>query len=162
MLFEINATSLFFESNSTPGGLVRCTNENGILFHRVGGHVFNEKNEDVAKWFLGKFDRENEFLHARRNTKILLDGRTLGYPIENYLYNLPIEITTPIIEDFLSVSGKHLKPDNFDDFLRLNFGETLYKLYSEPYNRKFWTLISQQFHCHCWRVNFLCPITCKP
>ena len=39
------------------GGLISCTLENGNLFHRVGGHVFNTKNPEISKWFWEFFKR---------------------------------------------------------------------------------------------------------
>ena len=33
-----------FEEESTPGGLVRCERVEGVLYHCVGGHVFNSRS----------------------------------------------------------------------------------------------------------------------
>jgi UDP-galactopyranose mutase len=48
---------------------------NGNLFHLVGGHVFNSKNETVLEWFWRFFDKDKEFVKASRNAKIFLNGR---------------------------------------------------------------------------------------
>jgi protoporphyrinogen oxidase len=43
------------------------------------------------------------------------------------------------IEDLLNLSKKGgTKPDNFEEFLRTRFGDTLYSLYFQPYNEKIW------------------------
>ena len=45
-----------FESESRPGGLIKCDKVQGNLFHRTGGHVFNTKRQDVMVWFWHFFD----------------------------------------------------------------------------------------------------------
>ena len=131
-----------FEKAATIGGLIKCDWVEGNLFHRVGGHVFNAKNPEVNKWFWSHFDRETEFLKARRNAKILLDGEYIGYPLENHLYQLIPEMTRVIFDEMLAIHQQDtLRPEaylHFKDFLIGNFGPTLYNLYFGPYNQKLW------------------------
>ena len=60
---------LVVEKNEQIGGLIKCERVGGGLFHRVGGHVFNSRSQNVLNWFWKHFDKENEFLQARRNAK---------------------------------------------------------------------------------------------
>jgi protoporphyrinogen oxidase len=134
---------IIFEKAPTYGGLVKCTREHDSLFHRVGGHVFNSRNQAVLDWFWGFFDRDKEFLKATRNAKILLGDKVIGYPIENYLYQVPADIVSKVLDDMLSLQGNNKKPEDyphFEAFLKGNFGETLYNLYFGPYNHKIWNL----------------------
>jgi protoporphyrinogen oxidase len=130
------------EQSDKAGGLIKCDRINGNLFHRVGGHVFNSKNQTVLNWFWKHFNRDQEFLQATRNAKILLNNRLIGYPLENYLYQLPENELKPIIEELIEVIAKgkseNTNYDNFKDFLIGNFGENLYRLYFGPYNSKIW------------------------
>lgn len=137
------------EKEATIGGLVKCDRVRDNLFHRVGGHVFNSRRQDVLDWFWGFFDRDKEFLKATRNAKILMGDRILGYPIENYLYQLPADIVSKVLDDMLrlqadnAVAGGAKKPEDyphFEAFLKGNFGDTLYDLYFGPYNAKIWNL----------------------
>ncbi len=131
-----------FERKSRIGGLVHCEWVQGNLFHKVGGHVFNAKNREVSFWFWSHFDRDKEFLKAERNAGILLNGKLVGYPLENYLYSLQPEEVKGIVNELLSLHLNGYKDpfsyENFEDFLKGNFGESLYHLYFEPYNRKIW------------------------
>lgn len=130
-----------FERGSKPGGLVKCDRINDNLFHRVGGHVFNSRNPEVLDWFWSFFDREKEFLKARRNAKILFQGKLIGYPIENYLHQLDKDFVSAVLDDFLSPAYQPAPPFSYPDFasfLRSNFGETLYEAYFKPYNEKIW------------------------
>lgn len=131
-----------FEKASSPGGLIRCTLEDGNLFHRVGGHVFNTKIPKVEKWFWSYFNKAEDFRFSRRNAKILMDEKLLGYPLENYLYAFDSETIEKVINELFLIKekgdDKNDKNENFDEFLKNNFGETLYHLYFKPYNSKIW------------------------
>jgi protoporphyrinogen oxidase len=124
------------------GGLIKCDRIDGNLFHRVGGHVFNSKNKVVLDWFWKHFDRDNEFLQATRNAKIFLNNSLVGYPLENYLYQLPETQVREIINELIDLCSTGTKDvsnyDNFKDFLEGNFGKGLYQLYFGPYNSKIW------------------------
>jgi protoporphyrinogen oxidase len=131
-----------YEQSEKPGGLVKCDRIHGHLFHKVGGHVFNSKNEKVNQWFWRQFNRDADFVKTKRHAGILLGDKVIGYPIENYLYSLEKNILRKIIDEVLELSaGGHRKPEtyaNFEAFLKGNFGNTLYELYFGPYNKKIW------------------------
>lgn len=130
------------EAAPKAGGLIKCDRIDGALFHRVGGHVFNSKNKVVLDWFWSHFNRDEEFLLAKRNAKILFDGQYIGYPLENYLYQLPEANVREIVAELLEMIAKKKDAettyDNFKDFLIGNFGTKLYNLYFGPYNSKIW------------------------
>ncbi|RYY06959.1 MAG: UDP-galactopyranose mutase [Sphingobacteriaceae bacterium] len=130
------------EKSDKIGGLIKCDRIEGNLFHRVGGHVFNSKDQQVLDWFWQHFDRDQEFLKATRNAKILLNDKLIGYPLENYLHQLPENETRAIVEELLAMlaneKDKAVSYDNFKDFLIGNFGENLYRIYFGPYNSKIW------------------------
>ena len=126
-----------FESDSKPGGLVQCDKIDGILYHKIGGHVFNSRRSDVLEWFWHFFDKELEFIKTNRNASIYLN-KSIGYPIENFIYQLdPIQIKN-VIKDLLEINLNKKSPSNFEEFLKYKFGNTLYKIYFKPYNEKIW------------------------
>ena len=128
-----------YEKECIPGGLIRCDNTRGV-FHLCGGHVFNSKRQDVLDWFWGHFDREKEFVKAERNSVVFLNDQLhIPYPIENHMYLADEKIQHHFIQDLISISKEEgHQPNNFEDFLRHRFGETLYQLYFNPYNQKVW------------------------
>jgi len=141
-LLSRNFEVTIFEKSEKVGGLIKCDRIQGNLFHRVGGHVFNAKNPKVFEWFWSHFDRDKEFLKARRNAKILYNGKLIGYPLENYLYEFDKSTVEKIIIDLLEINKREEKKPNeypnFEAFLKGNFGNTLYELYFKPYNKKIW------------------------
>lgn len=129
-----------FEKENRPGGMVKCDRVNGHLFHRTGGHVFNTKNKDVLEWFWGRFDKNEEFVKANRYSVVYMpDKRIVTYPIENHAYQFSEEMMKGFIDDLIAMaSGKTGDAENFEQFLQMRFGETLYREYFQPYNEKIW------------------------
>lgn len=140
MTSERGDSVVVYESDSRPGGLVKCDIVEGVLFHRVGGHVFNSKRRDVLDWFWKHFDRERDFHQATRHAVVsLADGTNVDYPIENHLYQMPENLRKAVIADLMEIQKNgYESADNFDDFLKNRFGMTLYREYFAPYNRKIW------------------------
>jgi protoporphyrinogen oxidase len=135
---------VLFEKDRNPGGLIKCERVQDSLFHKVGGHVFNSKRQDILDWFWGNFDRDNEFVQVKRNAKVFFNNEILGYPIENYLYSFDKALVKKILTELLELSKKPavspFEYDNFESFLQNNFGQTLYELYFKPYNQKIWRI----------------------
>jgi len=145
LLKEIGCDVIVFEKEKQIGGLVKCSIEGNVLFHRVGGHVFNTRIQKVDDWFWRNFNKDKEFVLTKRNAQIWMNNNYIGYPIENYLYKLNGTQISKIISELLlinSLVSKDIKRneniDNFDNFLKSNFGNTLYELYFKPYNYKLW------------------------
>ena len=131
--------TILFEKENTPGGLIRCDSSMG-LFHLCGGHVFNSKRQDVLDWFWKFFDQNEEFVKAERNSVVILVYQQhIPYPIENHMYLLDKQIQIKFINDLISISkNQNFQPQNFEDFLKHRFGDTLFDLYFKPYNNKIW------------------------
>lgn len=129
-----------YEKEDKPGGLIRCERVNGSLFHTCGGHVLNSKYPEVLEWLQHFVNFDTEYVKAVRNSSVVFDDKLhVPYPIENHVYFLPKDLQLRCVEDFLSIA-KISNPlyANFEDFLRKRFGDTLFALYFEPYNKKVW------------------------
>ncbi|MBO7432854.1 MAG: NAD(P)-binding protein [Salinivirgaceae bacterium] len=129
---------VIYEKESQPGGLIRCRNVEGNLFHTCGGHVFNSKRQDVINWFWNVFEKEN-FINVERNSVVVFDdGLFIPYPIENHIYYFDYQVQMDIIRDWMTQKKTNEHIDNFEKFLKTQFGNTLYELYFKPYNEKIW------------------------
>ena len=136
LLSERGIVSKVFERSEKNGGLISCEVVNGVLFHKVGGHVFNTKDAEVKEWFFNHFDISREFTNAPRNAKIEIKNTLIDYPIENHIYQLPEEISKKIISELLE--STEIDNSNFKNYLKTSFGKTLFELYFNPYNEKIW------------------------
>jgi protoporphyrinogen oxidase len=143
LLHEQGFTVEVFEGKEVLGGLISCSNEDGNLFHRVGGHVFNSKDAAVHDWFWSKFNKEDEFIKASRKASIYIDNSFIEYPIELHLSSLPSSIATQVINELIAICNQNeqsINPEvlSFGDFLIYNFGQTLCDIYFLKYNSKIW------------------------
>lgn len=138
-LLAPRATVTIYESDSRPGGLIKCDRVDGSLFHTCGGHVFNTRRQRVLDMFWSLFDRDRDFVKADRNSSVKMpDGTEIPYPIENHAYMLDDDTLQAVIADVARMRAEGTAPENFEQFLRRQFGPTLYDLYFCPYNRKVW------------------------
>ena len=133
-----------FEKEPKTGGLIKCERVQDCLFHKVGGHVFNSKNQQVTDWFWSHFNRDEEFLKAKRNAKVFIKDKIIGYPIENYIYLFDQDDVKSIISELIELQKQPaISPfeyENFEAFLKGTFGDTLYNIYFQPYNKKIWQI----------------------
>ncbi|WP_083631480.1 protoporphyrinogen/coproporphyrinogen oxidase [Labilibacter marinus] len=139
LLKEKGFETTVLEKSSKPGGLIKCDVVDGHLFHRVGGHVFNTKVEKVNDWFWNRFNKEQDFIATKRNAGIFMQEQFLAYPLENSLYKFDEGTIRNIFNELIDLDQQASKEyHNFEDFLKGNFGNTLYQLYFKPYNHKIW------------------------
>ncbi|MBQ6941007.1 MAG: NAD(P)-binding protein, partial [Akkermansia sp.] len=103
MLGENGCSVVVFEKENTPGGLVRCERVKGVLYHCVGGHVFNSRNREVLDWFWKLFNKRDFELAIRHAVVSLADGSRVDYPIENHLYQMPEEMRNKVLDDLLQI-----------------------------------------------------------
>lgn len=141
MLMDNGHDVIVYEKDSRPGGLIKCSNVHGNLYHQVGGHVFNSKRQDVLQWFWARFDKANDFISARRHAVISLDDDiVIDYPIENHLAQFPEAIRSVIVHELLELykNQSACAPRTLGDFFSNRFGKTLNEIYFTPYNNKVW------------------------
>lgn len=140
MLLKKGHEVVVYERDSRPGGLIKCTEVQGNLYHRVGGHVFNSRRQEVLDWFWSRFDRERDFVSARRRAVISLEGgAVVDYPIENHLDQFPEAVRSSIVHELLELyRNPPAEPRSLGEFFLNRFGKTLNSLYFTPYNNKVW------------------------
>ena len=129
-----------YEKKQILGGLISCSIEQGNLFHRVGGHVFNSKDKIVSQWFWKIFNKNKEFVRAKRNAVIFINGKFLNYPIELNLDQLEPSLGKKVVDELIELSTINNEENiySFEEFLKNNFGESLYNFYFKKYNKKIW------------------------
>lgn len=67
------------------------------------------------------------------------NGKEIPYPIENHMYLFDADTQKHFINDLIAIAKNDgIEPANFETFLRMRFGDTLYEMYFQPYNEKVW------------------------
>ena len=122
------------ERNTTPGGLARSFNING-LYYDIGPHLIFSKNAETLKFLNNISDNDQH----KRSNKIYHKGNFVTYPFENYLYELGNKDDIDYcLTSFLNNKYENLDANNMLAFFLKTFGEGITRLYLQPYNEKIW------------------------
>ena len=137
---ELNKKVLIIEKRNHIGGnAYDCYNEDGILIHKYGPHIFHTNNKEV--WdYLSKF---TEWYHYQHRVLAYVDGQTVPMPINldtiNKLYNTnftPDELN----KFFEKVRDKKEEILNSEDMVISKVGKDLYEKFFKGYTKKQWDL----------------------
>lgn len=132
---------LVIEKNEHVGG--QCydyPDENGIIIHQYGPHIFHTKKKEV--WdYVNRFSGFNSYRH-----KVLsyAEGRYFDFPINRKTINAVFgkscdenEIAELLRQEVKKASF-HTPPRSFRDVIVAQVGERIYSLFIENYTRKQW------------------------
>lgn len=123
---------------------------------RVGGECATDRIGKIS------LDRAGHLLHMRlpwvkrlvekllpgqwraweRDARVRIEGREVHYPIQANTQGLPWELKAECLKDWLqAVTHRPQRAvRNFSEWSRFTFGESLARVFFEPYNRKLWTV----------------------
>ncbi len=135
---ELNEKVLVIEKRSHIGGNVYDSyNEDGILIHNYGPHIFHTNDKRVYD-YLSKFTKWNDFWHR---VLTYVDGNLIPMPITvetiNRLYNL--NLSCEEVEDFLKKKAVPIEEVKTSRDVALSrVGEEIYQKFFENYTKKQW------------------------
>lgn len=137
---QLNEKVLVIEKRNHIGGNVYDSyNEDGILIHNYGPHIFHTNNKEVYD-YLSQFTKWNDFWHR---VLTYVDGNLIPMPITvetiNRLYNL--NLSCEEVEEFLkkkAVPIDEIKTSR--DVALSKVGEEIYQKFFENYTKKQWGL----------------------
>ena len=125
--------------NHIAGNAYDYYNEDGILIHKYGPHIFHTNSKDVFD-YLSKFTEWHNYQH-----KVLasVDGQMVPMPINlntiNSLYGL--NLSSADVEDFFASRAEDVKKINTsEDVVVSKVGRELYEKFFRGYTRKMWEL----------------------
>lgn len=125
--------------NHIGGNAYDFYNEDGILIHKYGPHIFHTNSEDVFN-YLSRFTEWRNYQH-----KVLasVDGQMLPIPINlntiNKYYGL--ELNGLQVEEFLATRAEKVYPvKTSEDVVVSKVGRELYEKFFKGYTRKQWAL----------------------
>ena len=121
------------------GNAYDCHNDDGILIHPYGPHIFHTNSRDVFE-YLSKFTKWRPYQHR---VLASVDGQLVPMPINldtvNKLYGL--QLTAQELEGyFASVAEKRDRIETSEDVVVSKVGRDLYNKFFKGYTRKQWAL----------------------
>ncbi len=137
-------TVLLIDRRSHVGGnAYDHLNEDGVLVHRYGPHIFHTNSKDVFD-YLSRFTKWRPYEHR---VKAVVDGKLVPVPINldtvNTLYGLNLDSSQ--LEDFFaSIAEKREAIRTSEDVVVSRVGRELYEKMFRGYTRKQWGLDPSQ------------------
>ena len=125
------------ERNETAGGLCRSTDVDGSPLDIGGGHFLDVRNPEVLD-FVFDFMPENEWDRYVRDSRIVVNGNTIGSPIEANIWQMKMEDQVEYLKA-IAIAGCNLgveMPEKFIDWIYWKLGKKIAEDYMIPYNQK--------------------------
>ncbi len=134
---------LLDKRNHIGGNAYDYYNEDGILIHKYGPHIFHTNSREVFD-YLGKFTPWRPYEHR---VLASVDGQLLPIPINlttiNKMYNL--NLSTDEMERFYASKAEVVRPiATSEDAVVNKVGRDLYEKFFRGYTRKQWDLDPSQ------------------
>lgn len=127
-----------YEATGRVGGLCATDHIRGFAFDQAG-HLLHVRTSQVRE--LVHRLLPNKLRLVARDARIHLAGREVRYPFQANLFGLSPEVKAVALHDYLAAAQTpRKKTGNFAEWARQQFGETMARLFFEPYNRKLWTV----------------------
>lgn len=123
--------------NHIGGNCYDSYNEDGILIHNYGPHIFHTNHKDVWN-YLGRFTEWNYYQHR---VLTYIDGQLIPMPITtetvNKLYNL--NLSNFEVEEFLRKQAEDIREiKNSEDVVLSKAGRDIYEKFFKNYTKKQW------------------------
>lgn len=128
---------LVLERESEAGGLCRSKEVGGSPFDIGGGHFLDVRNKDVLD-FVFSFMPEAEWDRYERDSRIVVNGNTIGSPIEANIWQMKMEDQVEYLKA-IAIAGCNLgteMPEKFTDWIYWKLGKKIAEDYMIPYNQK--------------------------
>ena len=128
---EDHRSPVIFEALNSAGGLLDYFEVDGFRFDNAV-HLSFANEPEVRK----VFDQTPYYTHPA-DALNFEDTRWLKHPVQNNLYPLPAEEKVELISSFID-RPDDLQIDNYDAWLRHQYGQAIAKRYPIRYTKKYW------------------------
>ena len=122
--------------NHVGGNAFDSYNDNGILVHKYGPHIFHTNSTRVFD-YLSQF---TDWLPYEHRVLTFVDRKLLPFPINlntiNHLYGM--NWTSKQLASYFESVREHRKIINFEDYLVNKIGNSLFEKFYRNYSRKQW------------------------
>jgi len=134
-LAEEGVPAVIYEARDHYGGHTASYHfESGFTFDE-GPHVSFTKDERMRELLAETIDGEFETIQARVNN--YWRGHWIKHPVQVNLHGLPTDLVVRVLRDFIDAQRTEPGPiENYEDWLRASFGDTLAETFPMEYTRK--------------------------
>lgn len=135
------------EKADFAGGMA-CSWKKGGFWLDHGPHRFHSRDEDLIKHLYEVLD--DDIVIRDRMSRIYMQGKFFDYPLKamNVLKGLPKGIMFRAIWDYIWIRTtqvfKPIPDDNFENWVKKRFGNTLYRIFFGSYTSKAWKMPCDQ------------------
>lgn len=127
--------SVLLEKDATYGGLCGNFEINGFRFDRFVHFLFANKSQVVTDIFAKS---SPDIIRHISNPFNIYKGKWIKHPAQNNLYPLEQWEKDKVIEDFRKRPATYEAPKNYEEWLRLQFGNYFAEHFPMVYTRKYW------------------------
>jgi protoporphyrinogen oxidase len=125
---------ILLEKENHTGGLATRYRADGYWFD-FAGHYFHFKDKPDIQALVEKVCH---FKKYNRDSKTFVMNRLIPFPLQFHLSYLPAVVRKQIVTEIME--NDFTPSDNLHDFLRINFGRTLFELFFEPFLTKYYNI----------------------
>ena len=139
-LREEGLKSTIYEKDSDWGGLCGNFTINGFRFDKFVHFTFtkDEYTRDI-------FESSSECISHKPEASNYYSGTWLRHPAQNNLYPLNVEEKTKIIMSFIDSNNRGIESiNNYEDWLKAQYGEYFSENFPMKYTQKYWTVPAKQ------------------
>ena len=134
-LKERGESAVILEKDATFGGLCGSFNIKGFTFDRFVHLSFAKKEEAATKLFE---ESCSDIIQHTSNPFNIYKGKWIKHPAQNNLYPLEEWEKEKVIEDFRKRPTVFDTPKNYEEWLRIQFGNYFAEHFPMKYTRKYW------------------------
>jgi len=143
---------IILEKEKEIGGIARSIKKDGFIFD-FSGHLLHLRWKDTSKFV---FDiLKDNIIKIKRKAQIYIDGCLVDYPFQINLYNLPPDIKSKCVSDFIKAFQRDKKEyKSFYSWALNTFGKSICNYFMFPYNEKLFSYSLKKISIK-WIGNFL-------
>ena len=145
-LAKIGHKVIIVEKDIQVGGLAKSFHYDGFTFD-IGPHRFHTRKEKISSYIYGIL--KDNFVTIPQNSSVFFLGKYYTWPLRpTIVFGLPLSITIKSAWELLlmALENKKKKICNFEDYILVNYGPTLYNIFFKEYTQKFLGLPTKKIH----------------
>lgn len=138
---------IIVEKDSRVGGLAKSFHYGGGFSFDIGPHRFHTQKEKISSFINNVL--KDDSITIFRNTAVYFLEKYYPWPLRpTIMFDLPLHITVKSAWELLwmALSNKKKKICNFEDYILVNYGPTLYNVFFKEYTQKFLGLPTKDIH----------------